>query len=539
MASSTITGIGSGFDTQGIVKALVAAERAPKDSQILKQQTTATTQLSAVGTVKVALETYRAALTKLNTATSFSGLTGTSSEEKTAKVTIDDAASTGKYQLEVTQLATAAKVSSAVFAGGSSAKVNPSDSATTLTISQSGKDYNVSIPAGATMQEAREAINTQLESKGISANVLSDAKGARLVITSTDTGEGSDITLSGESELAKGFTTGDPPQNAKFKIDGFEMESKSNKITSAIYRLTSGEEHHAYYTTNHGEQTLTDTLTSALENQNLTLTGLDMLSDSIPEDCDLLIINNPVQDFASAGALVDEMSDLRGYLSRGGKLLITTDSYNRTPNLDALLAEFGLSRTEGLVVEGDSSHSMNGYPTYLLPDYASAVESGVLDNVDKNRGVLLQMAQGIALTETEDVISEALLTTSAESYSKTAGYEMTTLTQEDGDPDGPFTLAAYARNENTEAEVIWIDCGNMDNEGIYQVLPGNVTFLQACATTLAFEESTTLIESKALEAAPLEVSNSTSVALGLTFVIVLPAAVLAAGAVVVLLRRRK
>lgn len=315
--------------------------------------------------------------------------------------------------------------------------------------------------------------------------------------------------------------------------------SGESKITSAIYRLTSGEQKHAYYTTNHGEQTLTDTLTSALENQNLTLTGLDLLSDSIPEDCDLLIINNPVQDFASAGALVDEMSDLRGYLSRGGKLLITTDSYNRTPNLDALLAEFGLSRTEGLVVEGDSSHSMNGYPTYLLPDYASAVESGVLDNVDKNRGVLLQMAQGIALTETEDVISEALLTTSAEAYSKTAGYEMTTLTQEDGDPDGPFTLAAYARNENTEAEVIWIDCGNMDNEGIYQVLPGNVTFLQACATTLAFEESTTLIESKALEAAPLEVSNSTSVALGLTFVIILPAAVLAAGAVVVLLRRRK
>ena len=108
-----------------------------------------------------------------------------------------------------------------------------------------------------------------------------------------------------------------------------------NKITSVLYRLTNGEEHHAYYTTNHGEQTLTDTLTSTLENQNLTLTGLDLLSDSIPEDCDLLIINNPVQDFASAGALVDEMSDLRGYLSRGGKLLITTDSYNRTPNLDA------------------------------------------------------------------------------------------------------------------------------------------------------------------------------------------------------------
>ena len=312
-----------------------------------------------------------------------------------------------------------------------------------------------------------------------------------------------------------------------------------NKLTAAIYRITSGEELHAYYTTNHGEQRLTDTLTDALEGQNLSVSPLDLLTDTIPDDCDLLIINDPQQDFASAGGLMDEMSALRAYLKNGGHLMLATDSYYSTPNLDALMAEFGLTRTPGLVVEGDSGHYLNGYPYYLLPDYASAVESGVLDNVDKNRGVLLQMAQGIALTETEDVISEALLTTSAESYSKTAGYEMTTLTQEDGDPDGPFTLAAYARNENTEAEVIWIDCGNMDNEGIYQVLPGNVTFLQACATTLAFEESTTLIESKALEAAPLEVSNSTSVALGLTFVIVLPAAVLAAGAVVVLLRRRK
>ena len=234
------------------------------------------------------------------------------------------------------------------------------------------------------------------------------------------------------------------------------------------------------------------------------------------------------------------MSALRSYLEQGGKLLVTTDSYNKTPNLDALLAEFGLSRTEGLVVEGDSSHVLNSYPPYyLLPDYASATESGILDGVDKNRKVLLQMAQGITLTETENVISEALLTTSDSAYSKAAGYEMTTLEKEDGDPDGPFTLAAYARREDTEAEVVWVNCGNMDNEGIYQVVPGNVSFLQACAATLAGQENTALIESKALDAAPITVANSTSVGLGLVFVILLPAAVLAVGGVVVVLRRRK
>ena len=167
-----------------------------------------------------------------------------------------------------------------------------------------------------------------------------------------------------------------------------------NKLTSAIYRLTSGEERHAYYTTNHGESALTSTLTDALENQNLAVEPLDLLSSEIPEDCDLLIINTPTQDFSSAGALVDEMSALRNYLSKGGRLLVTTDCYNSTPNLDALLAEFGLSRTEGLVVEGDSSHTLNGSsPLYLLPEYASATESGILDGVDRNRSVLLQMAQ--------------------------------------------------------------------------------------------------------------------------------------------------
>ena len=317
----------------------------------------------------------------------------------------------------------------------------------------------------------------------------------------------------------------------------FDGESK---LTAALYRLTSGEERCAYYTTNHGEQALTDTLKAALENQNLAVSALDLLSGDIPDDCDLLIINVPAQDLSSAGALLDEVSALRSYLEQGGKLLVTTDSYNKTPNLDALLAEFGLSRTEGLVVEGDSSHVLNSYPPYyLLPDYASAAESGILDGVDKNRKVLLQMAQGITLTETENVISEALLTTSDSAYSKAAGYEMTTLEKEDGDPDGPFTLAAYARREDTEAEVVWVNCGNMDNEGIYQVVPGNVSFLQACAATLAGQENTALIESKALDAAPITVANSTSVGLGLVFVILLPAAVLAVGGVVVVLRRRK
>ena len=67
--------------------------------------------------------------------------------------------------------------------------------------------------------------------------------------------------------------------------------------------------------------------------------------------------------------------------------------------------------------------------------------------------------------------------------------------------------------------------------------PGNLSFLQSCAAALVGQSM--LIDTKALEAAPITVAASTSMALAMVFVFVLPAAVLIAGAVEVLLRRRR
>ena len=95
------------------------------------------------------------------------------------------------------------------------------------------------------------------------------------------------------------------------------------QISSAIYKLTAAAESHAYYTTNHGEQALTSSLTEALKAQNIDAQPLDLLTGTIPEDCDLLIISNPASDFAADG-LVDEIAQLQAYLENGGKVLLTT-----------------------------------------------------------------------------------------------------------------------------------------------------------------------------------------------------------------------
>ena len=134
------------------------------------------------------------------------------------------------------------------------------------------------------------------------------------------------------------------------------------QISSAIYKLTAAAESHAYYTTNHGEQALTSSLTEALKAQNIDAQPLDLLTGTIPEDCDLLIISDPASDFAADG-LVDEIAQLQTYLENGGKVLLTTSGYTETPNLDAVMAQFGLAREPGLVVEGDAGHALYGYPS--------------------------------------------------------------------------------------------------------------------------------------------------------------------------------
>ena len=234
MAGSTVSGIGSNIDTQAIVKSLVDAEKVPKQTQINTASQKATTTLSSIGKIQAALDAFRSALDSMTKDSSFTGLTGSSSDEKTATMTANNTASNGSFRLIVDQLAQASKLSSKNFSGGTSAVVNATDKPTTLTISQSGKDYSVNVPAGATLQQVRDSINTQFGTSGLSANIQTDSNGSRLILTSTTMGTGSDLTLSGTSGLDVGSTVVDVPKDALYSIDGVASVSKTNSIEGAL-----------------------------------------------------------------------------------------------------------------------------------------------------------------------------------------------------------------------------------------------------------------------------------------------------------------
>jgi flagellar hook-associated protein 2 len=234
MAGSTVSGIGSNIDTQAIVKSLVDAEKVPKQTQINTQTLKATTTLSSLGKIQAALDAFRGALANMGADNSFRGMITSSSDEKVATMTAGNGASTGSFALVVTQLASASKLSTSTFAGGTSSVVNSGSTPTILTITQSGKNYDLSVPAGATLQQVRDSINSQFSTSGLSANILTDATGSRLVLTSTTMGVGSDLTLSGSSGLDVGATVIDQPKNALYSIDGIDMQSKTNTIAEAV-----------------------------------------------------------------------------------------------------------------------------------------------------------------------------------------------------------------------------------------------------------------------------------------------------------------
>lgn len=241
---STGTGLGSGLDITSIVTALVNADKVAKQTQITTQNTLVTSKISGVGTLQSALATYQTALTNLGNAASpsFTAFGATSSDTDIVGATADSSAVAGSYTIDVSQLATSSKVATASFADGATSAISSGN----LKISQNGTDYNVAIPEGSTLQSVRDAVNASalVKAGGISANIITDSQGSRLIFSSTTTGSGSDITTSGIDSLTIAAGTkmdgtassagyvGTLAQDAKFTIDGLSVVSASNTATS-------------------------------------------------------------------------------------------------------------------------------------------------------------------------------------------------------------------------------------------------------------------------------------------------------------------
>ena len=254
MATISSPGIGSGLDVQGIVSQLVALERAPI-KQLQTQASTLQTRLSLYGTIKSQMSALESAASRLANPSTWSAVSASSSNSAAVSTSASSGATPGTYNIEVQQLARAqSTVSSAVPAGsgmGSGTLSIQLGSWAGGSFTASGSVVDIEILPG---EDSLSAIAARINASdaGVSASLLRDATGERLMIQSRETGEtsgfrisvtdddGDDTDNNGLSRLAfnggggTGMALAQSALNAQATINGVSITSASNRLTDTL-----------------------------------------------------------------------------------------------------------------------------------------------------------------------------------------------------------------------------------------------------------------------------------------------------------------
>jgi flagellar hook-associated protein 2 len=263
MSSISSPGIGSGLDVNSIVTQLVALERQPV-TDLQTKATAIQAQLSSYGLLQSYTSNVADIADKLSKPDFWTSTTATSSDAGSVAVSASANAAAGVYQVVVTQLAKAQALASKAFAASTTApgsgtlhlQVGSWDSGlTTFTPDGAKPAVDIAIAAGDSLDTVRTKINAA--KAGVTASIVNDASGARLVLTSTSTGaanavritttddDGVDTDAAGLSALAF-----DPPsaagqmsrvqeaKNAAATINGLAVASASNTLSNLIDGVT-------------------------------------------------------------------------------------------------------------------------------------------------------------------------------------------------------------------------------------------------------------------------------------------------------------
>ncbi|MEZ5727605.1 MAG: flagellar filament capping protein FliD [Burkholderiaceae bacterium] len=263
MATSPISGAGV-IDVNSIVSQLMAVERQP----LSRMQTSLNgiqTQLSEVGKLQGALDAFRSAARGLTQLDTWRAARATSSDSDQVAASASSGALAGNYAVEVDELAQYQTIVTGPHAdpdaaiGGGTLTIQLGSEATPGGggfIADPGRAaIGVPIPDGATLADIRNAIN-DLDT-GVTASIVTDANGTRLMLRSTESGanqafsvtvddndntDGDDAGLSQlRYEPAGTYTQISRVQtasDASFSINGLSLASSTNSPEGAIENVT-------------------------------------------------------------------------------------------------------------------------------------------------------------------------------------------------------------------------------------------------------------------------------------------------------------
>jgi len=239
------------LDVPSLVSQLMSIERKPID-KLNAKVTDIQAKISSFGTLSSLVSSFQTALEGLKS--SIESYSATPSDASLFSATASSSAAAGTYTINISKLAQAQNLAAA---GRVSQTVSIPSVASTVTFTIGGNPMDVTIPAGASLQNIRDAINGA--NLGVTASIINDGSGApyRLVLTANKTGLAnavSSITVQpgGDSALndllafnptanppaAVTMTESAPARDASLTVNGIAITSATNTIVDAIQGVT-------------------------------------------------------------------------------------------------------------------------------------------------------------------------------------------------------------------------------------------------------------------------------------------------------------
>lgn len=344
-------GIGSGLDVSGLVTKLVAAEGQPASNRLDRKEATLQADLSAYGTLKSALSSFKDSVADLADKTDYQGRTAVSSDKERFTASADDTAVPGSYDLEVFQLAQSAKMRSGDGEFTSATNVVGTG---TLDLSLGVNSFQLTIDAtNSSLEGIRDAINDAEDNPGITASVISVDGGTQLVFSSTKLGAANTIDIvATDDDGADGFDlariatasldTIHEPQDAIIYVDQQIATRDSNSFSDVIQGVS--------FTIEKAEEGKTETLTIDLDKASVK-TKVESFVSAYNELVETMgTLSSYSEDNGASGALFGDT------VLRGVKSQIRQQMTSAISGLEfGTLAEIGVTTKENGELELDSS----------------------------------------------------------------------------------------------------------------------------------------------------------------------------------------
>ena len=317
-------------------------------------------------------------------------------------------------------------------------------------------------------------------------------------------------------------------------------------VTNALIRVLMGEKT-IYFMDGHGERSINDTgrdgfqnLKNELSDESYAVNTLTLLQkNEIPPNCEVLVIAGPKHDY-----LPPEIETISNYIKGGGRVLFMLDPGVKLPNLNKLLAGWGVTLRDDLVVDLNPVARLFG-TTPVMPLIIKYGSNPIVEPLQRT-ATLFPLSRSIEISkDAKGTPPEMLCQTSDDSFGVQGfnpSMQQISSRPRPGDAKGPLTVAVsdtISAPDGKKGEGRLVVTGtSLLGANAYLGFQGNKDLVMNMVNWLSAEESLISIRPKTEEQQTLNMNQRQMGQLLYLGVFGLPLVIILAGAGVWWRRRR-